>query len=79
VLVAQAGRPFDGLAPADERVGLVDLGTMQVLAYSSTGYIRSVFDMLPNWKFQPMILSGCAVPAIEELTFTAGQKSTTSP
>jgi len=59
--------------------GLVDLGTMQVLAYSSTGYIRSVFDMLPNWKFQPMILSGCAVPAIEELTFTAGQKSTTSP
>jgi hypothetical protein len=59
--------------------GLVDLGTMQVIAYSSTGYIKSVFDMLPNWKFQPMMLNGCAVPAIEELTFTAGQKNTTAP
>ena len=49
---------------------------MHVLAYSSTGYIRSVFDMIPNWKFQPLMLSGCPVPAIEELTFTAGMKST---
>lgn len=51
--------------------GFVDPGSMQVLAFSSTGYIKSVFDMIPNWQFKPLVLAGCAVPAIEELTFTA--------
>jgi hypothetical protein len=50
--------------------GLVDQESMHVLAYSSTGYIKSVFEMIPNWKFQPLMLNGCAVSAIEELTFT---------
>jgi len=53
--------------------GLVDQESMHVLAYSSTGYIRNVFDMIPNWKFQPLVLNGCPVPAIEELTFSAAQ------
>jgi hypothetical protein len=59
--------------------GLVDQESMHVLAYSSTGYIRSVFEMIPNWKFRPLMLNGCAVTAIEELTFTASQKNTTAP
>jgi hypothetical protein len=50
--------------------GVVDQGSMQVVAYSSTGYIQSVFDMIPNWHFTPLQLSGCPVSALEELTFT---------
>jgi hypothetical protein len=50
--------------------GVVDQRSMQVLAYSSTGYIQSVFDMIPNWHFTPLQLSGCPVSALEELTFT---------
>ncbi|MDB4890365.1 MAG: hypothetical protein JWL61_2220 [Gemmatimonadetes bacterium] len=50
--------------------GLVDQESMHVLAYSSTDYIRSVFEMIPNWKFKPLMLMGCEVSAIEELTFT---------
>ena len=59
--------------------GLVDQESMHVMAYSSTAYIRNVFDMIPNWTFQPLVLNGCPVAAIEELTFTAGQKSSTAP
>jgi hypothetical protein len=50
--------------------GVVDQGSMQVVAYSSTGYIQSVFDMIPSWHFVPLQLSGCPVSALEELTFT---------
>lgn len=59
--------------------GSVEPGSMQVTAYSSTGYIQSVFDMIPNWRFKPMQLLGCPVPAIEELTFTPAQKGATKP
>jgi hypothetical protein len=59
--------------------GSIDQESMHVVAYSSAGYIRSVFDMIPNWKFQPMVLNGCAVAAIEELTFTQGSSGGTKP
>jgi hypothetical protein len=59
--------------------GLADQASMHVVAYSSTGYIRNVFEMIPNWHFQPMMLNGCAVAAIEELTFTAGMKTSSRP
>ena len=53
--------------------------SMQVVAYSSADYIRNVFEMIPNWHFQPMVLNGCPVSALEELTFTASTKTTSSP
>jgi hypothetical protein len=59
--------------------GLAEQTSMHVVAYSSAGYIRNVFEMIPNWHFQPLVLSGCPVPAIEELTFTAGMKATSTP
>jgi hypothetical protein len=59
--------------------GTADQASMQVIAYSSTGYIKNVFDVIPNWTFQPMILNGCAVAAIEELTFTPGQGAPPKP
>jgi hypothetical protein len=59
--------------------GLVGQESMQVVAYSSTGYIRNVFETIPDWRFKPLVLSGCPVPAIEELTFTAAQGASNRP
>ncbi|MEO8335570.1 MAG: hypothetical protein ABI664_11390 [bacterium] len=59
--------------------GTVDQGSMQVIAYSSTGYIKNVFDAIPDWQFRPLMVNGCAVPAIEELTFTAAQNAASRP
>ncbi len=59
--------------------GVVDQASMQVIAYSSTGYIKSVFDAIPDWKFQPMVLNGCAVPSMEELTFSAAPTASGRP
>jgi hypothetical protein len=62
-----------------DAAGVAEQTSMHVVAYSSAGYIRNVFEMIPNWHFQPLVLNGCPVPAIEELTFTAGMKGTSAP
>ena len=62
-----------------DAAGLAEQTSMHVVAYSSAGYIRNVFEMIPNWHFQPLVLNGCPVPAIEELTFTANRNSPTKP
>ena len=49
-----------------------DRRTMQVIAFSSMPYLRSVFDAVPKWRFVPLAIRGCPVAALEELQFTAG-------
>ena len=52
-----------------------DRRTMQVIAFSSMPYLRAVFDAVPRWRFVPLAIRGCPVPALEELQFRAGPEA----
>jgi TonB family protein len=49
--------------------GRVDLTTVQVMSSTATQFVKSVLDVLPDHRFDPLYVEGCPVPVLVQVPF----------
>jgi len=51
------------------RDGRADIGSLQVARASATQFVEALLDVLPKYRYAPLMISGCAVPTLIQMPF----------
>ena len=51
------------------RDGRADIGSLQVARASATQFVEALLDVLPKYRYAPLMISGCAVPSLVQMPF----------